>query len=159
DSLVEKPIDFDLLLATVSSLTKQEENETCEVVRSVVVHSCDKTGNESDEKLLDGSARSEETRESDEDALETMMAKLSGDYLRELEQSWDDFEDAIRNEDLEKLRTLVHTAKGSSGTFGFAEIESSMREIEDAIHSNQTECLPALLTRAQNSINDAGTSG
>ncbi|MFN3192657.1 MAG: ATP-binding protein [Aureliella sp.] len=153
DTLVEKPIDFDHLLSTVSNLTAPTVTETCEVIRSVVLN-----GSEPTEPPQEKPSPAKQDAEDDSNQLESMMARLGNEYIRELEQNWNQFELAIQNEDLEDLQLLVHTAKGTSGTFGLDDIEQLMREIEDAILADKTEHIASLLQKTQHKIADAARS-
>ncbi|MFK7735251.1 MAG: ATP-binding protein [Pirellulaceae bacterium] len=142
--VVSKPIDFAFLVQKIQELVPS----TCNIPK--------------------GKSRSNESPVSevpevpdavqqftDNPEMRDTFLKLSQSYVRELENSWDEFEKAIEEEDLEKLAEFAHTAKGTSGTFGLVDIQNCMAELEEHVRQQSLGDIRELAERGRNFIAEA----
>ena len=69
------------------------------------------------------------------------LAQLTADFAAGLPASFVEIEDAVRSADWKTLKSLLHSLKGTAGSYGFREVASVAARAESTLASGQTEAL------------------
>jgi signal transduction histidine kinase/DNA-binding NarL/FixJ family response regulator len=132
---ISKPVAKDLLLRTIASVMKSEVVAATPVSTRAIARA--------PEKIRSTFSADPEMQE----LIRTFVARLPARIERMME--------LIRENDLEKLRHVVHNLKGAGGGYGFSEITRSAADVERLIKSGsalenitaQIDALAELLKR------------
>lgn len=153
DDYVAKPVDFEALLATAGkyfdptspAASPRPTDASKELGTSTETPTRVSCPNENanreehektDELPEENPSKSEATEPVSDDfqvEYRRKLMELGAGFLQELVSEWDEFEQAVADEDYDKLKALAHRTKGTGATFGFENIAATMQGVEDAI--------------------------
>ncbi|KUG03041.1 sensory box histidine kinase/response regulator [hydrocarbon metagenome] len=70
-----------------------------------------------------------------------LIAKLIPEFLDSLCDSINDLDTAVKNNDIQEVKSISHDIKGSAGLYGFHEISSTAAKIEQAAGKNEPHAI------------------
>ncbi len=73
------------------------------------------------------------------------VVELTEVYIESTNEIINKLKNALDSCDFEKIRNLVHSLRGNSGTFGFEDLVSACKELEVNISENKTDGADRLL--------------
>jgi len=120
DDYISKPINFDTMFNIIESNTKERGalNDYTSIINNSIDYLIKTTGLKNDD-----------------------VKEILEDYIKCLPDLLEGINDAIDNKDFNKLKSLTHELKGSSGTFGIATIYELAEKLEiAAINQEINEC-------------------
>jgi CheY-like chemotaxis protein len=80
------------------------------------------------------------------------LAELTADFARGLPTSFAAIDDAVRAAQWKTLKALLHSLKGTAGSYGFTAVASVATEAEAALACGQAELLQAVSKRLRQAL-------